>query len=301
MSASQPTVKNVPVVLLILPTILALLIALFTSDAAVHAQQDGDVTVIIKAKSKPSALPTLLVICDLVCSWKLDGEVKGHINAGGSVKVKVEPGQHMVEATTEDGVDQVKQPSTVKPTGQTMVNIELKPIRDARLIAEQGATDNAEEMARSMDAQKAREQAEREARDKDAREEAAGFWTDPETGLMWAKADSSKRMSAGDSTGLLKWEEAAGYCRNLQLDDHKDWKLPTIDELEAIYEFKIFDPKLDKPGVKGNLRILFPHWSSTPSKYPGVILTFDFYHSGMRGDKYANETAYALCVRHSTE
>jgi hypothetical protein len=106
--------------------LLLVLAALLTTGLAAHAQQDGDVTVIIKAKSKPATLPTLLVMCDLVCNWKLDGEVKGHIYAGGSVKVKVEPGQHMVEATTEDGVDWVKQPSTVKPTGQTMVNIELQ-------------------------------------------------------------------------------------------------------------------------------------------------------------------------------
>ena len=101
------------------PSALLLIVtALLTSGAAVHAQQGGDVTVIIKAKSKPAALPTLLVMCDLACDWKLDGEVKGQIDAEGSAKVKVEPGQHMVEATTEDGVDQVKQPSIVKPTGR---------------------------------------------------------------------------------------------------------------------------------------------------------------------------------------
>ena len=78
------------------PSVLFLVAtALLTTGLAARAQQDGDVTVIIKAKSKPATLPTLLVMCDLVCNWKLDGEVKGHIDAGGSVKVKVEPGQHM--------------------------------------------------------------------------------------------------------------------------------------------------------------------------------------------------------------
>jgi hypothetical protein len=75
------------------PSVLLLVVtALLITGAAARAQQDGDVTVIIKAKSKPAALPTLLVMCDLVCDWKLDGEVKGHIDAGGSAKVKVEPG-----------------------------------------------------------------------------------------------------------------------------------------------------------------------------------------------------------------
>jgi hypothetical protein len=97
------------------------------------AQQDPDVTVIVKAESKPASLPTLLILCDLGCNWKLDGEAKGHIGEGGSAKIKVEPGQHMVEASTDDGVDRVKMPSTVKSTGQTMVSIELQPIRDERL------------------------------------------------------------------------------------------------------------------------------------------------------------------------
>jgi hypothetical protein len=160
--------KN-PLVVLVVAT------AILVFGAVSYAQQDSDVTVIIKAKSKPSSLPTLLVMCDLECNWKLDGEVKGHIESGGSAKLKVEPGQHMVEAITQDFVDWVKQPTTVNPTGQTMVSIELQPIRASRLIAEQEARDKAEEKARSIIVQEAREKAEQEARDKDAREVAEGF------------------------------------------------------------------------------------------------------------------------------
>ena len=50
----------------------------------------------------------LLVMCDLACNWKLDGAAKGRIEAGGSTRVKVELGQHMVVATTLDGADQAK-------------------------------------------------------------------------------------------------------------------------------------------------------------------------------------------------
>jgi len=144
-------------------------VALLSSCAAAHAQQGGDVTVIIKAKPNQAALPTLLVMCDLACNWKLDGEAKGHIDAGKGARVKVEPGQHMVEATTDDGLglDQAKQPSTVKPTGQTMVNIELQPIRDARLIDEQEA------LYEAAQAQAARQRAERAALDKAAQAQAA--------------------------------------------------------------------------------------------------------------------------------
>ena len=48
------------------------------------------------------------------------------------------------------------------------------------------------------------------------------FWTDPATGLTWAKKDNGS-----DAT----WSQADDYCRNLRLGGRLDWRLPTIDEL----------------------------------------------------------------------
>jgi hypothetical protein len=273
------------------------------------AQQDGDVTVIIKAKTKPSDLPTLLVMCDLVCNWKLDGKVQGHIDAGGSAKVKVEPGQHMVEAITEDGVDQIKQPSTVKPTGQTMVSIELWTIRYARLVAEQEALDAAhraeqealdarhlaEQEERDKVVQEAqakterelREKAEQEERDRAAREEAAGVtWTDTVKGLMWTKKGNDN----------LNWKQATAYCQNLQLAGHSDWRLPGIEELKGIYDSHA---GIGIHNVKGNLQV--PKWfvwsSSQGDSYKKVFL-FDF-KDGIEFQSDLGGGEGALCVRHA--
>ena len=60
------------------------------------AQQDEGPILRPKPQPKPAPSTTLLVMCDLACDWKLDGEAKGRIDAGGSVKAKVMPGQHMV-------------------------------------------------------------------------------------------------------------------------------------------------------------------------------------------------------------
>lgn len=262
-----------------------------------QAQQSGDVTVIIKAKSKPAALPTLLVMCDLACDWKLDGDAKGHIDAGKGAKAKIESGQHMVEAATEDGIDQVKQPVRVKPEGQTMVNIELEPIRDARLIAEQEAQDEA-----------ARAQAVRAQAERDAREEAVGVWIDPATGLMWTNKDSDRDVS---------WQQAVDYCRNLQLAGHSDWRLPEIEELQGIYDSSINIPgHFDEDGkplnwhVKGNLKLSGAwEWSNTPGEqnayHPaGTAWIFYFFLDyGKRSSLPIDDSprwgrARALCVRH---
>ncbi|MGO9775644.1 MAG: hypothetical protein ACLQGT_00010 [Terracidiphilus sp.] len=103
----------------------------------VLAQQDDVPILRPKNQTNKPVGATLLVICDLACNWKLDGSEKSRIEAGNSVKTKVEPGQHVVIAMTEDGVDQTSQLSEVKSSGQVVVSIELKPVRDARLKAEQ--------------------------------------------------------------------------------------------------------------------------------------------------------------------
>ncbi len=113
------------------------------------AAQDQGPILLPQPKPQPKASPTLLVVCDLACDWKLDGQAKGRLDSGGSAKVVVGLGQHMVVATTTDGLDQVKQFPEVKSVGQVLVNIELQPVRDTRLKAEQQARDQAAQEAQA--------------------------------------------------------------------------------------------------------------------------------------------------------
>jgi TPR repeat protein len=108
-------------------------------------QGEGPILLPKKPAAKPAAA-TLLVMCDLACNWKLDGETKGHIDAGGAAKARVEFGQHVVVAATDDGADQTQQFSEIKVSGQTVVTIELKPVRAARLHAQQIAQEEAARM-----------------------------------------------------------------------------------------------------------------------------------------------------------
>jgi hypothetical protein len=224
---------------------------------AVAQQDEGPILRPKKPPAKP-AEATLLVMCDLSCNWKLDGVAQGHIDASGSAKVKVELGQHVVDAVTEDGLDKLESEVESKTAEQTVVRIVLQPVRDARLRSEQDARDKADQEARDKAEQQARDKADKEARDKAdqqareqqeneqkereraTREEAAGVWTDPATGLMWTKKDSG---------GKLSWQHAIDYCHNLKLDGHGDWQLPSVDELQSIY-----DPSVHVPGHGGGLR-----------------------------------------------
>src|ERR1700722_9904223 len=50
-------------------------------------------------------------------------------------------------------------------------------------------------------------------------------WTDPATGLMWAKEDNGSDVS---------WQQASDYCTKLQLAGYNDWRLAAIEELQGI-------------------------------------------------------------------
>jgi Sel1 repeat len=102
---------------------------------AVAQQDEGPV---LKPKAHPGkpASATLIILCDLACNWKLDGEAKSGLAEGGSTKIVVTLGQHLVDAATQDGLDKVQQEIQIKSPVQTIMHIELRPLRDARLKAD---------------------------------------------------------------------------------------------------------------------------------------------------------------------
>jgi serine/threonine protein kinase len=127
----------------------------------------------------------------------------------------------------------------------------------------------------------------------------AMIWTDPATGLMWTKKDNGSDVN---------WQQAIDYCRNLQLASHSDWRLPTIDELQGIY-----DSNINIPGyccgvaetwhVKGKLQVSGWEWSRSKGNASGEAWDFSFADWGVRNSYQhgLSDYARALCVRRSRE
>jgi len=120
---------------------LLLAVALMTTGLSAVAQQDDVPILRPRVQPAKSTVATLLVTCDLACNWKLDGEAKGRIQAGGSAKANVVIGQHLVVATTPDDLDKVEKEVDIEAAKQTLVRIELTLVHDARVKAEQEARD----------------------------------------------------------------------------------------------------------------------------------------------------------------
>lgn len=116
----------------------------------------------------------------------------------------------------------------------------------------------------------------------------APTWTDPTTALMWPRKDNS-----GDVT----WQEAASYCQNLTLGGYSGWRLPTIDELQGIYD------QTQNAGwahIKGGIQLSAWTWSNSAGTVSGEAWFFNFRDGVRFSFSLDNRNNHrALCVRRS--
>ena len=113
---------------------------------------------------------------------------------------------------------------------------------------------------------------------------------------MWTRMDNGSDVD---------WNQATAYCSNLQLAGYNGWRLPTIDELQGIYDPRVraqtaFDFGVVSVQVKGKLKLTGWDWSSTQGDKPEWSQTFGF--SGENRGAFPlrfNYNMRALCVRRS--
>lgn len=58
---------------------------------------------------------------------------------------------------------------------------------------------------------------------------------DPGEGMVYDEV-SDLIWTASDNGEMINWMEAREYCENLALGGYDDWRLPTYDELKALYD-----------------------------------------------------------------
>ena len=131
-----------------------------------------------------------------------------------------------------------------------------------------------------------------------ANDDPALTWTDPASGLMWSKKDNGSDVN---------WNQASEYCSSLQLAGFNGWRLPTSEELQAIYDPGASVRAVFGNGfalnvhVMGNLMLTGWHWSSSQEQPAKVARTFNFGGENPRGTFPLGFTfsMRALCVRQS--
>ena len=87
----------------------------------------------------------------------------------------------------------------------------------------------------------------------------------------------------------MSWEDATKYASELRLSDHTDWRLPNLEELKSIFDYKENKPVVpSKPSG---------YWSSTT--YADVPSGAWYVHFGSGFVHYGNKYSYyyVRCVR----
>ena len=130
--------------------------------------------------------------------------------------------------------------------------------------------------------------AERIETERTERERLAGGFLQEDTGLIWARSDNGADVD---------WYAADDHCRDLELADWADWRMPTIDELEGLHDRRSTATYKLPPAIK--LTGCCP-WSQSRSS-DSSAWNFSFrYRKRFSGSLNYSYELRALCVRAAT-
>jgi len=118
-----------------------------------------------------------------------------------------------------------------------------------------------------------------------------GTITDTKTGLTWVKnphTDLPEKFKEH-----MNWQQAIDACKELSFAGHKDWRLPTVEELRELVDYtrgaKDNEPTIDTkffPDTKCSW-----YWTSTPCAWDSgiawcVYFADGYVYSGSKGSSY---------------
>jgi TPR repeat protein len=243
---------------------VAVLAAFFACTALMPAQQGGAPIYVGKGKPVPAHRVTtsLNLICDLPCTWNLDnGRAKGSLQPGVSERVPLEAGQHTLAATTTDGLDQTLQKIEVNRDEQKPVIVELTPVRQARLAAEQAAEEKKEEAEREREALEKQQQAQQQGALEDTRQ---AYQLYLQQRYVESKSYSAKACSNGNLAA----------CKLLALL-YKNGLGGAQDYAQAFSLFQKSCVGSDQyPDACANLGDLYEHGNGIAQSYPQAVALY---------------------------
>jgi hypothetical protein len=110
-----------------------------------------------------------------------------------------------------------------------------------------------------------------------------GTVTDRATSLMWMK--QPKQIA-------LNWEDAVEYCRSLDFQGYKGWRLPTIGEMEKLADKSRKNPALPADHPFSNVITHIEYWTKTRHRFgPRYAYRMSLW-SGKEG--YLEKDEYAI-------
>jgi len=114
------------------------------------------------------------------------------------------------------------------------------------------------------------------------------IWLEPQSQLMWTTRDSEKALFAGD---------AYVYCGNHEFGGLSGWRLPTLPELQSIYDPQGIGTYHNKGGIELSGKGGWVWVYSDGNQYLRFFSLTTGRYNEQFGYDYANFAAHAVCVR----
>jgi formylglycine-generating enzyme required for sulfatase activity len=117
-------------------------------------------------------------------------------------------------------------------------------------------------------------------------------WKDPKTGLEWQY----------NSPGQMTWYEAQEYAVSLSLDGKKDWRLPSLAELESLLDRTKARPE-GRPPMREEVpfRDELCYWSSTTFERDTKNAWIVMFDGAYVLSYYKSNSYFVRCVRGGNE
>lgn len=119
---------------------------------------------------------------------------------------------------------------------------------------------------------------------------------DHQKGLHWARCSAGQKLVDNHCAGLANrytWDQAMALTSNLA--GNGDWRLPTVEELQSLVEFRVFNPAID-PGM-------FPNtpptnfWSSSEAAYDAFYAWTVHFANGFSNWRHKRQRFEVRLVR----
>lgn len=160
--------------------------------------------------------PTVLIVkADTACQLTVNGENKGVLQANKARTVKVSPGEQLIECIGENPGARAQQTRGVYAGMQAVVVLAI-----AEKISDQPQAPSPARVAAASDASNSA-----------FADMGRGVLRNNRSGLEWTQADNGADID---------WDGARKYCAALS----GGWRLPSEDELTAIYDAGVPSPKV---------------------------------------------------------
>ena len=117
--------------------------------------------------------------------------------------------------------------------------------------------------------------------------------TDTKTGLVWIKDHDD---IGGKFAKRMTWNEAVEACKKLNYAGHKDWRLPTREELLTLVDLTRYNPAID-PAFKVHTDDYY--WTSDVCAWDAGYAWYVDFSGGRVGGWYKGDSVYVRAVRSS--